>query len=137
MPAINLPWAAEKPWPPFQEIAENDVVENFNVPEWASILAGIGYWHVRTGIEGHHHRSVLLVPVRNTAMIWVALGGLIASVQTSRQKSVEVGDTVWFPPRPCRTRFTKGKVLELPTGQSDLFRIETSRGRNRLIELRC
>jgi hypothetical protein len=67
----------------------------------------------------------VIVPIRATAVAWLVLGGLMASLSCSNQREVEVGDTVWFPPSPGRTRFSKGTVAGLPTdNEYGLFRIE-------------
>lgn|GEM_PF-6631508 len=126
-----LPWDKNVAWPKFKETTLDGSARDFDVPEWASRLAGLGHWMVSSGTDGQFYRCVVIVPVRNTAVTWVTLGALMASLADSNTRAIQMGDTVWFPPRRGRVRFSKGAVAELPADNvHGLFRIERLGARN-------
>lgn len=125
MCSTMLPWSKAEVWPKFGERTSAESSKAFEIPEWASRLAGLGNWMVSNGTSGRFHRGVVIVPIRKTAATWVVLGALMAGLSYSNQREVEVGDTVWFPPKLGRTRFNKGTVVGLPADDlHGFFRIE-------------
>lgn len=130
MCSTMLPWDMAEPWPKFGERISSEWLKSFEIPEWASRLAGLGHWMVTSGANGRFHRSVVIVPIRNTAAIWVALGALMAGLASSKVQSIKTGQTVWFPPLPRKTKFGEGKVGSPAQDEDGRFRIERSRGRN-------
>lgn len=121
---MMLPWSKAEVWPKFGERIPSEPPKAFEVPQWASRLAGLGHWMVSNGTSGRFHRGVVIVPIRKTAVTWLALGALMASFSYSNRREVEVGDTVWFPPKRGRMRFSKGTIVGLPADDvHGLFRI--------------
>lgn len=125
-----LPWDSASTWPKFGERVSSEQLNPFDIPEWASRLAGLGHWMVASAARGRSHRSVVIVPIRNTAAIWVALGALMAGLANSEARSIRAGDTVWFPPLPRKTRFSEGQIGSPAQDEAGRFRIERSRGRS-------
>lgn len=126
---VKLPWQPDKAWPTFSVTGSSGVQNAFEVPEWASRIAGIGHWTMGSTANGRSCRSVVIVPVRSSSVLWVALGALMASLSTSKMSEIVAGATVWFPPLPGRTRFNDGVVGSPIRDENGLFRIVRSKGK--------
>lgn len=126
---MKLPWQPDKDWPMFSAVDASGARNFFDVPEWASRLAGIGHWTVGCAANGLSYRSVVIVPIRGSSAAWIALGALMASLSTSETNDVVAGASVWFPPVPGRTRFTTGVVGDPIRDENGLFRIVRSKGK--------
>lgn len=137
---MRVVWSPDHCWPSIDDRSDG-FVERVDVPEWASQLSGFGHWLVRTHRLPYSHRAILIVPVRKSAALWVMLGAMIAVLESSAQRDVEVGRTVWFLPRGA-VQYVQGEVIDLSGVDEGMVKFRTRYGKGaksewgELIEIR-
>jgi hypothetical protein len=83
------------------------------MPPWAFALASLGYRMTRQVAGEFVYRLVLVVPRRETAALWVALGGLLGALEASEAPPPQSGARAWLLPARQKTRFRPGRFLEV------------------------
>lgn len=131
MDSTSIPWdrTRTRPWPKLTEIVSPETVESHEVPLWASQLAGLGHWMVANAAKGTSYAAIVIVPIRETPVLWVALGALMAALEGSCETSLEEGQTVWFPPKPGKQRFSRGLINDPTPDKYNLIKVDVI-GRN-------
>lgn len=84
-----------------------------DMPAWAFALVSLGYSLGRRDTGDFACRVVVVVPCRETATLWLALGGLLGGLEASCASDPEEGAKAWLMPRGQQKRFRPGKFLKV------------------------
>jgi hypothetical protein len=125
-------------WPDLQELeTAGDEQGNITVecmPAWAKALFNLGYLAETSMRRGAAMRLVVVIPDREYASLFVALGGLYASLRAEQAPAVKAGDrVVWMDDASIRKKkdaqeYRRQRMLKMGLDEPNVRRIKLPSG---------